>query len=200
MGRADHVPHLLRNDRCRARHVGAGDALRERHQVGLHVVEAGSEPSAQTTKAGDHFIGDEQHVMLVENLLDLLEIAFRWADRGGRAHHRLGDERADGLGILALDQLVEVLGQALGIIQLRLAGIGAPVVMRLVRVDHEIQRQAEGLVHDRQARQAGTHDGHAVIAHLAGDDLALLGLATENLVVPGELDVAVIGFGARACE
>ncbi len=51
-----------------------------------------------------------------------------------------------------------------------------------------------------EPRQARAGNGGAVIAALAGDDLLALGLAAHVVVVPGELDLRVVGFRARVGE
>ena len=136
--------------------------------------------------------------MALEDLLNFLEVPLRRRDAGGGAHHRLGDEAADGLRPLLDDHLFQRGGHTLGEVPLALAGLALPVVVAFLGVQEARERQAEGLVHERQAREVGRDTGHAVIAHVPPDHLALLGLAAAALIHPGELDVGVVRLRARA--
>src|SRR5450756_2397739 len=50
---------------------------------------------AGAPEAALHLVGDEQHALLVEDLLDALEVVVGRRDDAALAHHRLGDEGAD---------------------------------------------------------------------------------------------------------
>jgi hypothetical protein len=60
-----------------------------------------------------------------------------------------------------------------------------------------IGNPVERAVVDRQSGQRGGNQGHPVIALLAGDDLLLVGLAQRVHHVPDQLDLGVVGLGAR---
>ena len=119
-------PHAVRDDRSRERHVGAGDALRQRHQIGVEAVLVAREPGAEAAEAGDHLVGNEEHVVALADGLDLLEVALCRGDTGGGAHHGLGDEGADGLRPLLDNHLFERCSHAPGEVPLALAGLAPP--------------------------------------------------------------------------
>ena len=60
----DHLANRIRDADAAERDVSARDPLRELHDVGFDAVMLQSEPSPGAPEAGDHFVGDEQHVML----------------------------------------------------------------------------------------------------------------------------------------
>ena len=69
----------LRDDGAGQRDVGAGHRLGEGHDVRLDVPVAQGEPAAGASEAGDHLVGDEQHVVAVADLAQLGEVVRRRA-------------------------------------------------------------------------------------------------------------------------
>ena len=196
----EHAPHLVRHHDRRKREIGAGDALGERHQVGLQAVEAGAEPAAEAAEAGDDLIDDEQHVVLGEDRLHLLEIALGRHDHAAGAHDRLGDEGGAGLRPFLLDQRFELVRKACRKGFLALARLALAEVMRAGGVDRALDRDVERLVIERNAGEAAGRHADAVIGAHARDDLLLLRLAAQVVVVAHELELGVVGVGARAAE
>ena len=61
---ADRVRHADAAERD----VAAGDALGELHDVGLDAVVLEAEPAPGAAEAGDHLVGDQQHVVLASQI------------------------------------------------------------------------------------------------------------------------------------
>ena len=195
------VVELLVDHHRRDRLIGAGEPLGEREPVGPDVEGLRTEPIARPARAGDDLVGEEQHLVLVEDRLHLLEIGLGRHDAAAAAHHGLGEEGRDGLRPLRHDQLFQVGGEPRGVVLLALARLAVAVEVRAVGLEEEVvDRQVEVRVHLRDAGDAGGAAGHAVEAHEAGDDLLLLRLADGVVVVPGELDQRVVRLGARVGE
>src|SRR5207245_1121036 len=57
------------------RKVPGRDALRSDDEVGLDAVAVAAEPRAETAEAGDHLVGDEQHVVIATESLHLRPVA-----------------------------------------------------------------------------------------------------------------------------
>ena len=66
-----------------------------------------------------YVIGHQEHVVLLQDRLDLLEITLRRHMHAASTHDRLGEERGDRVRPFALDGLVQLLGELFGEIALR---------------------------------------------------------------------------------
>ena len=113
-------------DHAAERQVPAGDALGEGDHVGDDLPALDAEVVPEAAEAGDDLVGDQQHLVLVADGADALEVAGRRHDDAADALHRLGDERADGVRALALDDALELVGAgdaAVGIRQVELAAV-----------------------------------------------------------------------------
>ena len=86
------------------------------------------------------------------------------------------------------------------VLLLGLAGLGILAVVRTVGVEDARHRQVEVGVEHGETRQAGRGDGGAVVGSLARDDLLLLRAPERVVVVPGDLDLRVVGLRARVGE
>jgi hypothetical protein len=192
----DLVGHVQR----RHRHVGRGQHLGHRHQVGLQVEHVGAEALAQAAEAGDDLVGDEQDVVLLQHRLHAGEVARRRDDHAAGALHRLGDEGADGLGAFGRDQRFQLGHQPVDEGGFALAGLGVAVEVRCRHAQHAGQRQVEVLVHRGQARQRRRRRRHAVVALLARDDLLLQRLISGVVVVAHQLERGVVALRARVGE
>ncbi|EPX86654.1 hypothetical protein ruthe_01472 [Rubellimicrobium thermophilum DSM 16684] len=123
------------------------------------------------------------------------EIACRGHDDPAGAHHRLGEEAGDGVGSLARDDLLELVGHAPGELLLRLAILAMAPVMRTGEMDEARQRQAEMAVVGFAGHRGG--DGSdPVIGVPACQDLAPLGLPFHGPEEPQHLDHGVVRLGA----
>ena len=75
------------------RQVPGRDALGERHEIGPRTEVVRTEPLAETTEAGDDFIGDQQNAVLVANALHFGPVGIGRNDDAAGALDRLADER-----------------------------------------------------------------------------------------------------------
>ena len=190
----------LRNGDGAQRHVGRGDGLGHGHGGGLDVERLRAPPVSRARKAADHLVGDEGDVVLGQHRLHLLEIGLGRNEHAAGAHHRLGDEGGNRLRPFGFDQRLEASGETGGILLLALTGLGILAVVRAVGVEDACHRQVEVGVEHGEARQAGSGDGGAVIGVLARDDLLLLRAPHRVVVVPGDLDLGVVGLRAGVGE
>src|SRR3984885_11978528 len=96
--------HRAKGRVSRRQTLGAGD------HVG-HVVEIGAgEHRPDAAERADHFVGDQQHVVVVADLPDPFEIPGRWWDRAARILHRFEEYRGDGVGPLEFDGFGDAVG------------------------------------------------------------------------------------------
>ncbi len=182
------------------RRIGRGDRLGGRDAVGADVEGGGTEHFAEPPEAADHLVGDHQHIVACEHFLDPGEIPRRWHHGPARAHHRLGNEGGDGIRALAQDLFFQFGCEAGGEFLLALALMRKPVMVRAGGVQDIGDGQIEIGMVGRQSRQRGGGDGDAVIALEAGDDLLLLRASASVIIIPDQLDLAVIGLRARRGE
>ena len=77
------------------------------------------------------------------------------------------------------------------------ARLGVPVVVRQRRMQDAVQGQVELGMKTGQAGEAARHDRRAVVAAMARDDLALFRASEDVVVVPGDLDVGLVGVRSR---
>ena len=75
-----------------------------------------------------------------------------------------------------------------------------PPIVREVGVQHALEGQVEGLVVERNAREAPRRGGDAVIGADARDDLLFLGPAEQVVVVADQLELRVVPVRAREPE
>src|SRR5580704_5802676 len=101
---------LARDDAAHGYRAGR-DALGKRDHVGRHAVTLGGECMAEPTKAGDHFVEDQQNAVAVADRAQPFEITFgRW-QHAGRAGHRLDDDGGNGGSIMQRDEAFEIVGE-----------------------------------------------------------------------------------------
>ena len=195
-GVGHHLVDRVAHHQRRHRHIGRGQHLGHRHHVGLQVEHVGAEGLAQAAEAGDHLVGDQQDVVLLQHRLDAREVTRRWDDHAARTLHRLGDEGGDGVGAFGGDQVFQLLDQPVDELRLGLAGQAHAVEVRCAHPQDAGQRQVEVLVHRGQARQRRGRGRHAVVALLPSDDLLLGRLAACVVVVAHQLEGGVVAFTA----
>ncbi len=92
------------------------------------------------------------------------------------------------------------LAQMRGELALVDARFRVPEVMRRHRVQHRPLRQVERVVVVVEAGEAARHDGAAVIAAPARDDLLLVRAPEDVVVVPDDLELGLVGIRAREAE
>ena len=124
----------VRHEAGRDRLVPGGQRLRQRHDVGLQIKGLRAEHVARAAESGDHFVDDEQDLVFLQQQLDAIEVGGRRHDDAARPHHRLGEERGDGVGTLAQDQPLQTVGEPCRERFLAFACFRAAVVVRAVGV------------------------------------------------------------------
>jgi hypothetical protein len=158
------------------------------------------EPPAGASEAGDHLVGDQQHVELVAERAHRAQPPDRRHDEAARREHRLHDHGGDGVRPLALDGRAQLADAARD--EVRLATT-LQVPEGMGRRDLHEARHLERLVGLGQVRQSahreGAHGG-AVVAALQGDHLVLARLARCEPVLPRDLHRALVGLRAAHRE
>ena len=96
-----------------------GDCLGHGHDLGLHVVMLDGEELARAAEATLNLVTDEEDVLLVENLLDVPEVALVGHEDAALSEDRLCDEGSHVARALVLDRLGESLGRARGAFGIR---------------------------------------------------------------------------------
>ncbi len=179
--------------------VAGGHALGEGHDVGQHVPVRHGEPRARAAEAGDHLVGDEEHVVPRAHLAHAREVVVGGIDDAAAAVDGLGDEGGHRVGPLAQDGLLQLAGRRL---PHGLARAGPLEAVRIARLDVDEVGHAR-LEHLPVGGHAGGAHGlqrDAVIGVLAGDDLDLGGLALGLPVEARRLEGGLVGLGAPAGE
>ncbi len=87
----DRVVHVTLGNDGTTGHRRVGETLRAGDHVGCHVELAGGKRIAETAKASDDLIKDEQDVVLGADLADALQVALRRRQHTGTARDRLND-------------------------------------------------------------------------------------------------------------
>ena len=147
----DRLDDLFGHDDGTDRQIGRRERLGEAHRVRLDAEGLGPERIARAPEATDHFIGDEEDVVLLQDRLDRLEVAARRDDDATGALHGLGDERRHRVRILFQDQRLEFGGEAHDELGLGLTWLREAAVMRRRDVVDPVHRQIEVRVERRQA-------------------------------------------------
>ena len=198
-----HQP--VAGDHRAERGVPRGDALGAGDDVGLVAVALGAEPVAEPAEGADDLVADQQHVVLVADLADPLEVAGRGREAAAGVLHRLEEHRGDGVGALVLDRDRDLVGgpAAEGLEVSGGTGLEALGGAVEVGVGHPERRRDERLERRLHHRDAGDRQRalrRAVVGDRAADHLVLGGLAGELEVVLGELPRGLDGLAAAAGE
>ena len=174
------------------------DRLGELHDVRLDAPVLEREEAPGAAEAGDHLVGDEQHVVPVADLPDAREVVVRGNDDAAGALHGFGDEHRHGVGSLAQDGPFELVrgGHALALAGRRL------VAVRVGGGDVREPRHARFEQRPVAAEAGGAHrrERNSVVAVDPGDHLRLVRPAAQLPVGARHLDAAVGRLAAAARE
>ena len=144
---------------------------------------------------------DEEHVVLVADLADPLEVAGGRREAAAGVLHRLEEDRGDGVGALELDGLGDAVGgpaaEGLLVVTQVLGSAVHVGVGHLVRAGHE---RLEHLLGRRDAGDRQGALGRAVVGDGARDDLVLRRLAGQLEVLLRELPRGLDGLAAAGGE
>ena len=199
-----HQP--VAGDHRAQRRVAGGEALGAGDDVGLVAVALRAEHVAEAAERADDLVGDQQHVVLVADLADPLEVAGRRREAATGVLHRLEEHRGDGVGTLELDGLGDPVRRPSDRRPPRRAPPRpAPCSARPVEVGvrHPERRGHQRLERCLHARQTGDGQralGGAVVGDGPTDDLVLGRLAGQLEVVLGQLPGALDRLAATTGE
>ena len=191
----ERLGDLVGGDHRAHRDVGRGQRLGRGDDVRLVAEALAAEVVAEAAPGADHLVGDQQHVVLVADLADPLEVAVRRDEAAAGVLDRLEDHRGDGLRALEQDPLLDRVGRPE-----RVAVVGPAVD---VRVRHVAAARSERLELRAQVGDAGRGERSqrgAVVGDLAGDQLGLLAVAAHAVVVAGQLEGRLDRLGAAVGE
>ncbi len=182
------------------RRVPASQALGDGDHVGQVAVALGAEVLAEAAEGADHLVRDEQHAVAVADLADPLEVPGRRREAATAVLHRLQEDRGDGVGALAQDRPLDLVGGPHAERDEVVAVLGCTVevgVRHLDRAGHErlerrLQRRHPG---DRQ----GAHR-RAVVGDVPADHLDAARLVDRLEVLPRELPGGLDRLGAAGRE
>ena len=198
---AERLEQPVAGDHRADRGVAGGHALGAGDDVG-HVAEVvAGEHVADPAERADDLVGDEQHVVLVADLADPLEVAGRRREAAAGVLHRLEEHRGDGVGTLELDRLGDPVGgpeaEGLGVVAQVLRGAVEVGVGHLEGARHQ---RLEHLLGGRDAGDRQRALRRAVVGHGAADHLVLGGLADQLEVLLGQLPRGLDGLAAAGGE
>ncbi len=189
------VGDLVADGNRTQRHVGRGEALRHRDEIGHDLPVIHREPLARAPQPGHDFVADEQDAVLVADLAQALQVAIGRDDDAVRAGDRFEEEGSHGVRAFAHQHLLDLIEALAGEYFVAVALVIQRAAI-LVRVEDVDDAGDAGLV-GPAALVAGEGDGPrscAVIRAIAGDDL----------LPPGELprhfDRVLVGFGPAEGE
>ena len=193
-----YLPNTIADDNTGERLVGTGQALGDGHEVRLDGVVMAAEIGTDTAKTGNHFIDNQQHIVLGQYRLDRLPVAFRRRHDTAGSQHRLGNESRDGLGAFGQDQLFQFPSTILGELTLAHALLlgGAVIVVGCLGVQDARQRQVELVVERLEPGQRAGRQTRAVVATLARDHFLLLRASQHIVVVAHDLELGFVGIRA----
>ena len=144
------ISDLCARDRGGQRQVTRRDAFRDRHQVGHDVFMLHAEPLAGAPEAGDDFVRNHQHFVVVADVAHALEPAERRDDAAAASSAPARADGSDGFGIRGL-----VWRAASRSAQRRTSSSSVPVAAIAERVRHRDLGEA---VH-RRSRTASSGPG-----------------------------------------
>ena len=152
------------------------------------------EPLAGAAKTVDHLIGNQQNVVLLQDRLDRLEIAAGRYQHSAGAHHWFGDHRGNRITTFALNRCFQRSRDAGHKRLFALTFLPIAVVVWAIGVNDAVKRQVKFQMGIGQAGQRRRHHGDAVIGFDARNDLLLFRAAKRVVVIPGQLDLGIVGL------
>ena len=196
-----HLGDALADHHAAQRHVAAGHALGEGHQVGPEAEALAAEPVAGAAEAADDLVADQQDAVLVADALDLGPVGLGRHDHAAGALHRLADEGGHLVGADFEDLVLEpARGHAGRTLRGRAAFAALFPPVRLLDVHDAGNRQAALRVHAAHAAERGAGHRRAVVGVVAADDHLPLGLAQDVPVAAHHAHHGVVALRARARE
>ena len=196
----DLVVEPLRDDRRAQRQIARRQPLGAGDDVGDDAVDLfGREEVAQAAEAGDHLVGDVDHVVFAADLERARVVAGRRHHDAARRQDRLGDEGAHLVGAELEDLVLEVGDLLVAEVLDRLA-VGPPVGVGRRQVVDGVGDEVETALVGRLAAQRRGQVGRAVVGVPAADDVLLLRPALHVVVELHEAHRRIDGGRAAGGE
>ena len=199
--RLERLEQPVAGDHRADRGVARGHALGAGDDVGLVAEVVAGEHLAEPAEGADDLVGDQQHVVLVADLADPLEVSGRRREAAAGVLHRLQEDGGDRVGALDLDGLADLVGgpaaERLEVVAQVLRGAVEVGVGHLVGARHQRLERLPSLgdAGDRQRALRG-----AVVGDGPADHLVLARLADELQVLLGQLPRGLDGLAAAGGE
>ena len=199
--RPERFEEPVAGDHRAERGVPGGQPLRAGDDVGLVVEGLRPEHRPDPAEGADHLVAHEQHVVLVADLPDPLEVPRRRREAAAGVLHRLEEDGGDGVGALGLDRHRDLVGgppaERLLVVGV---GLGRPVEVGVGHLVGTGDERLEVLLERRDPGDGQGSLGRAVVGDGARDHLVLAGLADELEVLLRELPRGLDGLAAAAGE
>ena len=192
---AERLEHAVGGDHRAHRGVGRGQRLGGGDHVRLVAEAFAAEVMAEPAPGADHLVGDQQHVVLVADLADPLEVAVGRDEAAARVLDRLEDHRGDRLRPLEDDPLLDRVG---GPERVAVLGPAVDVGVRHVAGAGDERFELVAQVGDPGRRERPQRG--AVVGDLAGDEFVLLAFAVGAVVVARQLQRRLDRLGAAVGE
>lgn len=158
----------------------------------------GAEFLTGSRETANDFIGDQKDIVLIQHLLNGRPVPLWGRNDAAGPKCRFSDKGCNRIWALSKNKGFKFVGAAFGEAFFGFALMRLAIVMWRGCMVHQVQRQVKKLMEERKACQATRNEPGAVITTMSRDDL---GGATENVVVvPGELDIGLVGVGTGQAE
>lgn len=146
--------------------IATAHSLRHADDVRFDGIGLRTEPVASAAETADHFVDDQQDVVLAAYLLDAHPIAGRRRNNAACPHHRFANKGGHVLCADLKDLGLDGIGGISTIKRIVLITPSLPCV-GAVGMNHARYWQAGDIVHRRQAAKAGPCHGRSVIGIFA---------------------------------
>ena len=165
------------------------------------VVGIGCKHISGAAEAGHHLVDDEKNIVPSQYVLQSLEIGSGRQNNPGRrldpAPRRM---RPIVSGPSGHDERFDTVNHASGEGFLRLSRAAVAPIVGTIDMEETVKGQVEAGMGVRHTRHAGRCECCAVEAQPARDDFLLRRTAEGVVVEPDQLDVSLVGLGARVDE
>src|SRR5262249_31335857 len=129
----------------------------------LYVPVFQAKPFSQSSEPGDHFVGDQEHVIFVAYFANAWEVVILWDHQSAGALNGLRDKRRDGLRPFAQDCLFQFVRGGTALAHRRVGG-NISIWIRRWNMQETGKLRAEHWPEARNTRRIHRADRHAVIS------------------------------------
>ena len=180
------VVDIATDCRCTDWHIGRGQLLGKGHHIrGIDTHGGATKIIACAAKAGNHLIGPEHNVVLVEYGLNLLVVTLGRHNNAAGTGDGLGNKGSYGIRPLANNHGFQIVDNAVNKFCLRFLPLFATVIMGMVGAQNtqRVYRQIKMVLGHGQTSQRGCGHGYAMIGALSGNNFATLWITYGFMVV-----------------